>query len=164
MKYGFLRKITRLMLCVGVLTSCDHFNSENVSDGLSEMDSFLIYGVTNTPYAALVRNIRSTVEPLPDTDTSDDYALERWSFTAEVLETFRGVAAETILYTVDAEKGESPNFGDAPFIVLLCRSADGFYWPGVGFNFPAGEREKTIAQSAGRKAVKAQKAFAECDD
>lgn len=163
MKYGFRHKIVRLILCVGVLTSCDRSNSESVSDSSPEVESFLIHGINNTPYAALIRNVSSTVEPLPDADASDDYALERWNFTAEVLETFRGAAVETIRYTLDAEKGESPNFGDAPFIILLCRSATGFYWPGVGFNFPAGEREMTIAQSAGRKAEKAQKAFAECE-
>lgn len=163
MQFMLKHKIVRLILCICVLTSCDRSNSQSVDDNPSELESFLIHGVNNTPYAALIRNIRSTVEPLPDADTSDDYALERWTFTAEVLETFRGTTTKTVHYTVDTEKGESPNFGEAPFIILLCQSPEGFYWPGVGFNFPAGEREKTIVQSAAHKTEKKQQSFAECE-
>jgi len=128
------------------------------------MEKFLIYGIQNTPYAALIRNTSSNVEPLPDADASDDYALERWSFTAEVLETYRGAQVKNIHYTVEAEKGESPNFGGEPFIILLCESKDGYYWPGVGFNFPAGERQEKIARSSEQKADKEQKVFIECDE
>lgn len=162
MKFGVPRKFVRLVLCAGLLVSCDRSNSEDVSDIQSEMESFLIYGIRNTPYAALVRNIGSKVESLPDADTTDDYALERWTFTAEVLETYRGVGANTVQYAADVEKGDAPNFGESPFIILLCQSAVGFYWPGVGFSFPGGEREKRIAHSTGRSVEKAQDSFAEC--
>lgn len=163
MKFLLQHRIIQVILCVSLLASCDRSNSESADESQSAMESFLSYGIRNTPYAALVRNLNATVEPLPDADASDDYALERWHFTAEVLETFRGADTDTIQYTVDAEKGEAPNFGDGPFIIMLCQSADGLYWPGVGFNVPAGKREKTVAQSAARQAEKGQQSFAECD-
>lgn len=162
MKFWVPRKFVRLVLSVGLLASCDRSNSESPSDTQSEMESFLIYGIHNTPYAALVRNVDAKVESLPDADETDDYSLERWTFTAEVLETYRGPSADTIQYTADVEKGDAPNFGESPLIVLLCPSGDSLYWPGVGFNFPAGKREQQIAQSAGRSAEKAQVSFEEC--
>lgn len=162
MKFWVPRKFVRLVLSVGLLASCDRSNSESASEIQPEMESFLSYGIHNTPYAALVRNVGAKVESLPDTDKADDYSLERWTFTAQVLETYRGAGAETIQYTADVEKGDAPNFGESPFIILLCQSASSLYWPGVGFNFPAGKREKQIAQSAGRSAEKAQTSFEEC--
>lgn len=157
-------KIAHLILCALLLTACDHSNSESVPEFQSEMENFLTYGIQNTPYAALIRNISSSVESLPDDDTSDDFALVRWSFTAEVLETYRGPSDKTIHYTVDAEKGEAPNFGDGPFIILLCESKDGYYWPGIGFNFPTGERQEKISRSLGKKVDKKQRTFVECGE
>jgi hypothetical protein len=127
------------------------------------MERFMVYGINSTPYAALIRNVSATVEALPDEDPADDYALERWTFTATVLETYRGVSMKSLRYTVDTEKGEEPNFAETPFIILLCRTADGYFWPGVGFNFDGGERERKIARSAAKEAGNEQKSFVECD-
>ncbi len=104
------------------------------------------------------------VQPLPDADPSDDYALARWVFTARVLETYRGVAETTLQYSVEMEKGEDPNFGSEPFIILLCRSEGEFYWPGVGFNYPALPAAKALAKATGKNTAVAQAEFAGCTE
>lgn len=118
------------------------------ADNRSPLEQALIDGFQQVHYAALIENVDSKVKPLADDDTNDDYVLERWQFSARVLETYKGSAATEIHYFIDIEKGESPNLGSKPFIILLCKAEEGFYWPGVGTNFPADENIKQIARNA----------------
>lgn len=159
-----MRSAIHLLCCSALATSCG-FSSAS-SDGevaaLSAMEQALTAAVQGAPYAALIQNTGTQVQPLPDEDPADDYAPQRWSITARVLETYRGPRQNTVQYTVDTELGEEPGLGDAPFIIVLCPSAEGYYWPGIGYNFPDGEREKALAKGAADKAEVGQKVFAEC--
>lgn len=158
-------RVTISLLCCSILATSCGFSTANSSDEtevLSAMQQALTTAVQQTPYAALIQNTHMQAEPLPDEDPQDDYALQRWLITARVLQTYRGLHNDTIRYTVDTEKGEEPGLGDEPFIIVLCQSAGGYYWPGVGYNFPGGEREKLLAQDVARQVDGKQQDFAEC--
>jgi hypothetical protein len=111
----------------------------------------LVNSITETPYSALVVHTKVKVIPLPapaakpkkgapKEDVVEDAGEERHVYSARVLETFKGKARATIRYEMFVEKGESPELDKKPQIVTLCKSARGFYLPGVGTSFP-GEAE-----------------------
>lgn len=154
------------ILATSLATSCglSTANSSDEAAATSAMEQALTAAVQQTPYAALIQNTQAQAEPLPDEDPQDDYALQRWSITARVLQTYRGLQQDRVHYTVDTEIGEEPGLGEEPFIIVLCQTADGYYWPGVGYNFPAGEREKSLAVNAAAKVDAKQQKFADCTD
>lgn len=147
-----------------LMSSCGFSTAENDGDAgvPSEMEQVLADAVRGTPYAALIQNTATQAEPLPDEDPEDDYALQRWTITARVLETYRGAQKATVQYTVDTEKNEELGLGDEPFIIVLCQSANGLYWPGVGYNFPAGEHEKALVRKVAEQVDATQAEFSEC--
>lgn len=159
-----MRIIVQLLCCSFFATSCGFSDANNSPEtaALSSMQQALTSAIQQTPYAALIQNTDAQLEPLPDEDPSDDYAPQRWSITARVLQTYRGPHNDTIRYIVETETGEESGLGNEPFIIVLCQSADGYYWPGLGYNFPGGESEKRLAQEVAQQIDAKQKEFAEC--
>jgi len=160
-----MRGIIFLLCCSIFATSCGYStgNTGGETEVLSPMEQALASAVRQTPYAGLIQNTHAQAEALPDEDPQDDYALQRWSITARVLQTYRGPQDSTIQYTVDTEKGEEPGLGDEPFIIVLCQSQGRYYWPGVGYNFSAGEREKSLVKKVAGQVDANQQEFAECE-
>lgn len=159
-----MRIIVQLLCCSFFATSCGFSNANNSGETavLSAMQQALTSAIQQTPYAALIQNTDAQVTLLPDEDPADDYALQRWSITARVLQTYRGQHNNTIRYTVDTEKGEEPGLSKEPFIIVLCQSTEGYYWPGIGYNFPGGESEKLLAKEVAQQLDSSQQEFAEC--
>lgn len=119
--------------------------------------------VLNTPYSALIRITSVDSIQLPDDDPSDDYSERKDVYHADVLETYRGESVKNITYLMYVEQGESAEFSRDPFIVALCRSDDGLYWPGVGASFAADEKLVEIARKAGGQADRGQVVFSDCE-
>ena len=124
----------------------------------------LIASIENTPYLALVEHIDVKVIQRLDIDTTDDYSEETQVYTVKVLKTFRGEKLSNLEYRMIVETGESVNLPKEPVIIALCKNEEGFYWPGVGSQFPLDDQtEKTIEETLG-SINKAQKDFEFCEN
>jgi len=117
-----------------------------------------------TPFSALVKITSVQTIDIPDDDPSDDYAEQKLIYKAKVIETYRGRVSGELSYDMYIEKGESAEFIDEPFIITLCQSKDGFYWPGVGASFTADKRLIGLAKKQVSKLNKGQRSFSGCDD
>ncbi len=119
--------------------------------------------ITETPYSALVQQMTVDVIPLPDTDTSDDYAEEQHVYNAAVLETYRGQPLKNISYAMIVEKGEAAILSKEPVILTLCEKEGIFFWPGVGSKFPASNQVKSVAKAVSKNVDVKQASFANCE-
>ena len=117
----------------------------------------------HTPFSALIKITSVETIDVPDDDPSDDYAEQKLIFQAKVIETYRGRKRSVLAYDMYVEKGESVESIEVPFIITLCQSKDGFYWPGVGASFSADKRLIELAKKQTRQLDKKQKAFSSCD-
>lgn len=84
-------------------------------------------------------------------------------YSLEIQEVFRGPQSETLTYKLIAEPGETADLSSDWVIVTLCRTEDGYEWPGTGAIFPATEALIDAARAAGRKTDPEQSYFAHCD-
>lgn len=118
----------------------------------------------DTPYAALVKITSVKVIDLPDDDPNDDYAEQKLVYQANVIDTYRGAKRSQLSYEMIVEKGDSVEPNDEPFILTLCQSQDGFYWPGVGASFSADKRLIALAKKLISQLDNKQTSFMACDE
>jgi hypothetical protein len=129
--------------------------SAESASGAAKLES-LRKAVAGTPYSALVVHTKVEITALSVRSANakkaveDDPGEERHTYSARVLETFKGKAYATIRYEMVVEKGESAAVDSKPQLLTLCKGPRGFYWPGVGASFP-GESEMI---SAARRVAK----------
>jgi hypothetical protein len=112
----------------------------------SLQSQYLEQALKNTPYAALVTITKVDVIDLPDTDPANDYFEQKLIYHAEVLQSFKDNENAKISYIMYIEAGDTLDYPKEPFIITLCESIDGLYWPGVGASFSANERLISLAQ------------------
>lgn len=160
-----------LLLVMILLTSACEAGSNNVefkqilSDSeLLQQSSYLKKSLEDTPYSALIKITSIKTIDVPDDDPSDDYAEQKLVFQAEVIETYRGSKRSELSYEMYIEKGESAERMEAPFIITLCQSKDGFYWPGVGASFSADKRLIELAKKQVSHLDKKQTSYSGCDE
>ena len=126
--------------------------------------------VAATPYSALVIHTKVEIAPLsvraanPKKAFAQEASDERHTYSARVLETFKGKAYATIRYEMIVEKGESAVLDSKAQLLTLCKGPRGFYWPGVGASFP-GEVEMIAAarRAAKQPATSAKASKSQCD-
>ncbi|MEJ2612300.1 MAG: hypothetical protein P8179_20100 [Candidatus Thiodiazotropha sp.] len=160
-----------LLLPIVFLTSaCEAGSSNNGSDTnltdaeIHQQSKYMRQAFKETPYAALVEVISVKTIDMPDDDPTDDYAEQKLVYQVNVIETFRGEKRSQLSYNMYIEKGDSVESSSEPFIITLCQSEDGFYWPGVGASFSADKRLIAIAKKQARELDNKQVSFAGCDE
>lgn len=142
-------------------TSVSAFTQSHTHD--NPQQHFMLEAVANTPYFALVRHTGVRVEPLPDSDPSDDFAEEKQIYSADVLTVFRGPTTATITYFMVAESGEETSVNSEPFLLSLCAAEEGLYWPGTGASFPATEENIALVRAAMATLPDAQSSYTHCE-
>ena len=160
-----------LFLLIIFLTSACEADTNNIETEKQLTDSEFIQqskymqkALEHTPFSALIKITSVKTIDIPDDDPSDDYAEQKLIYKAKVIETYRGRVSGELSYDMYIEKGESAEFIDEPFIITLCQSKDGFYWPGVGASFSADKRLIELAKKQARQLDKKQTSFNGCDD
>ena len=118
----------------------------------------------DTPYVALIKITSVETIELPDPDTSDDYAEQKSIYHARVLETYRGSKSSHISYVMYTEIGDEVEHPKDTFIITLCQSKEGLYWPGVGASFSADKRLIELAKTHSKQLNENQVSFSACDD
>lgn len=119
--------------------------------------------ISSTPYSALIIHTRVDIIPMPDTNPDDDYAEEKQTYHAKVLETYRGQQRKNISYTMTVEKGETAIIDKSPAVVTLCKSNDVFFWPGTGSKFPGTEEVTRTSRLTGQNIELNQQFFPFCE-
>jgi hypothetical protein len=136
----------------------------NLSDAeIHQQSKYMQQAFKETPYAALVEVISVKTIDIPDDDPTDDYEEQKLVYQVNVIETFRGEKHSQLSYDMYIEKGDSEESGSEPFIITLCQSKDGFYWPGVGASFSADKRLIAIAKKQAKLLDNKQISFTGCD-
>jgi len=160
-----------LLLCMIFLTSACEAGTNNTEDEkqLTETEFFqqskyMLKALEHTPFSALIKITSVKTIDIPDDDPSDDYAEQKLVYQAKVIETYRGKISTELTYDMYIEKGESAEHIEEPFIVTLCQSKDGFYWPGVGASFSADKRLRELAKRQVSQLDKKQTSFSSCDE
>lgn len=163
-------KYILLLLLMFLTLSCegrakDYEAEKQLADTeLLQQKKYLQKALKDTPYSALIKITSVKTIDLPDKDPSDDYAEQKLVYQAEVIETYRGKKHQQLSYEMYIEKGEAVEHDKKPFIVTLCQSKDGFYWPGVGASFSADKRLITFAKKQANLLDKKQTTFNGCDE
>jgi len=160
-----------LLLFMIFLTSACEAGSNNIEAEKQLSDSeflqqskFMQKAFEHTPFSALIKITSVKTIDIPDADPSDDYAEQKLVYQAKVIETYRGSITSELTYDMYIEKGESAEFIEEPFIITLCQSKDGFYWPGVGASFTADKRLIELAKKQASRLDKKQTSFSGCND
>jgi len=123
----------------------------------------LARAILATPYSALVQIESAESIEVPDEDPQDDYSEVKQLYRARVLENYRGEPASQITYVMFVEEGEELDGTSEPFILTLCSSEDGLYWPGVGASFSGTDRLRERARELARASDPEQTSFDDCD-
>ena len=129
-----------------------------------QQSKYLQKAFEDTPYSALIKITSVKTIDIPDDDPSDDYAEQKLVYQAKVIETYRGKISSELSYDMYIEKGESAELQEAQFIITLCQSKDGFYWPGVGACFSADTRLIQLAKKQASQLDKKKTSFSGCDE
>jgi len=160
-----------LLLLMIFLTSACEANSDKSETAKQLTDSeflqqakYMHKAFEHTPFSALIKITSVKTIDIADDDPSDEYAEQKLVYQAKVIETYRGRVSSELTYDMYIEKGESAEFIDEPFIITLCESKDGFYWPGVGSIFSADKRLIELAKKQASQLDKKQTSFSGCDD
>ena len=165
-----MTKYIPLLLMIFLTSACEAGSNKNeATEQLTDSEflqqaKYMQKAFEQTPYAALIKIISVKTVDIPDDDTSDDYAEQKRVYQAKVIETYRGRVSGELSYEMYIEKGESAEYTEEPFIITLCQSKDGFYWPGVGASFSADKRLIELAKKQVSKLVEKQTSFAGCDE
>ena len=160
-----MQKNCLLLIVVFFASSCTA-NTQQSAISESEFifqSNVIVKSITNTPYSALIRLTSIETVDLPDADKSDDFSEQQFIYNADVIETYRGEIKKTISYMMLVEKSEKADFSKVPFIITLCTSNEGFYWPGVGASFSADSRLITLAKKAAEQTDNKQTLFNDCE-
>jgi hypothetical protein len=170
-----MQKMATLLLAVCSTSACKADTKSRVvtepeisvagNEVLDYQASVIAQSIVDTSYSALIQVTSIDVINLPDDDKTDDYSEQKFVYHAHVIETFRGETKKNITYVMFVEGGEQPRSYKNPLIITLCHSNDeGFYWPGVGSDYLAHNKLKSLAREAGEKANKNQTRFNFCDE
>jgi len=160
-----------LLLFIIFLTSACEADSNNIEavkkltdNEFVQQAKYMQKAFEQTPFSALIKITSVKTIDIPDEDPTDDYAEQKLVYQAKVIETYRGSIGSELTYYMYIEKGESAEFIEVPFIITLCQSKDGFYWPGVGASFSADKRLIELAKKQASQLDKKQTPFSGCDD
>lgn len=160
-----------LLLIMIFLTSACEAGSNNIEAENQLSDSEFLQqskyfqkALEHTPFSALIKITSVKTIDIPDADPSDDYAEQKLVYQAKVIEVYRGRITSELSYDMYIEKGESAELIEGPFIITLCQSKVGFYWPGVGASFTADKRLIELAKKQASQLDKKQTSFSGCDD
>jgi hypothetical protein len=140
------------------------------ASGAAQLE-FLQKAVAGTPYSALVIHTKVEIIPLSVRSKNAKKAVEeaageveRHTYYARVLETFKGKAHATIRYEMVVEKGESAGLDSKPQLLTLCNGPRGFYWPGTGASFPGEADMIAVARRAAKQpATRPNVSDSQCD-
>jgi len=159
------------LLCMVCLTSACEAGSNNTEAEQQLTDAEFLQqseyfqkAFEATPFSALIKITSVKTIDIPDDDPTDDYAEQKLVYQAKVIETYRGKIAGELSYEMYIEKGEGAEYIKEPFIITLCQSKEGFYWPGVGASFSADKRLRDLAKQQARQLDKKQTTFSACDE
>lgn len=165
-----MNKYTVILLLIFMTPACEGGSTDQVdtekltAKKFQQQSNYLLQALKDTPYSALVKITSVKTIDLPDDDPEDDYAEQKLVYNADVIETYRGALSSKLSFNMYVEKGDSIGFDDEPFIITLCKSKDGFYWPGTGASFSADAKLLTLAKEQVSKLDKSQTTFNSCDD
>ena len=153
------------LLAVCTIYACADTKVQSTSgdEALVLQAELIAESVGNTPYSARVRITHADSVRLAGDDPSGDYAEQMFVYHVKVMETLRGEPMEEITYSSFSEAGESADVPDVPVIITLCRSEDGFYWPGVGAMFDDHATLAAIARNVAAQVDPAQETFGDCE-
>jgi len=163
-------KYTLLLFMIFLTSACEAGSNKNEAEKqltdseFLQQSKYMQKALEQTPFSALIKITSVKTIDMPDDDPSDDYAEQKLVYQAKVIETYRGRVSSELSYDMYIEKGESAEFIEEPFIITLCQSKDGFYWPGVGASFSADKRLIELAKKQARQLDKKQTSFNGCDD
>ena len=118
---------------------------KNVTDGLRE-----------TPFSAVVQHLGSKVEQLNDGESKVVYQVR-------VIESIRGPQLKALEYSAVVEKGDKTGFPKEPVILALCKDQNGYYWPGIGAEFPSTKQTRAFVTKLRPELSAEQKDFEFCD-
>ncbi len=133
------------------------------TDATNSVNSALESFMANTPYSALVANMSIIALDIPDSDPDDYYDEVTYLYSAKVLETFRGVKVSQVEYKLTSEAGENKVLDKTPYILTLCKSEDGYYWPAIGASLPATTETVQKARVIGKTLDIKQSSFSDCE-
>ena len=119
--------------------------------------------IVKTPYSALIKVTSVDIFDMPDSDKSDDYAEQKLTYHAKVIESYRGKADRNITYVMYIEKGEDVGHPKEAFIITLCQSRNGLFWPGVGASFSSDYRLRELARKHSKQFSNQQSSFEDCE-
>ncbi|MEH6814533.1 MAG: hypothetical protein V7677_18515 [Motiliproteus sp.] len=114
--------------------------------------------VSNTPYSALIKHLSVDAKAVDDDDS-----IVLHVFHAKVIETYRGDHHESISYQMVVEKDETIGIDEQPFIVTLCQSVNGYYWPGTGAAFSNKVQLINSVKIAVKNLARQQTNFSDCE-
>lgn len=163
-------KYILLLLMIFLTSACEAGSDKTAAEKqltdseFLQQSKYMQKAFKHTPFSALIKITSVKTIDIADDDPSDDYAEQKLVYQAKVIETYRGRIASELTYDMYIEKGESAEFIDEPFIITLCQSKDGFYWPGVGASFSADKRLIELAKKQASQLDKKQTSFSGCDD
>lgn len=160
-----MQKKKLLLILIFFFSACAGHTQQNpLSENQFALQSeAIVDSISNTPYSALIRITSLNKIDMPYTEKFDDYSEQKIICYADVIETYRGEIQKNISYVMYVEKGEEPNFPETAFIITLCKSNEGFYWPGVGAIFSADIRLRTLAKEISKQAENKQMIFEDCE-
>ena len=116
---------------------------------------FIAESVLNTSFVAVVSHKKLTKLSSNKND-GDEYEL-----SAEIISIISGRKQKVINYRMFVEPGEEVVLNQDPVILFLCESEEGYYWPGVGAEFPATASSIKAASKAAK--LKSSKSPSELD-
>jgi hypothetical protein len=111
--------------------------------------------VQGSPYVAVVQHLSVSVSRTKKSEDTHRYK-------ARVLETIRGPKLSEISYVMSTEPGETAGVDKKQVIITLCRDQGGYYWPGVGSDFPSTPETLAVAREAAKLAPQGQQTFSNC--
>jgi hypothetical protein len=163
-KYLILIPIVFLISACEAGSSNDGADTHQTDAEIYQQSKHMQQAFRETPYAALVEVISIKTIDLPDDDPTDDYSEQKLIYQVNVIETYRGEKRSQLSYDMYIEKGDSVESSNEPFIITLCQSEEGFYWPGVGAGFPADKRLIAMAKEISKQIDNTQMSFTGCDE
>ncbi len=139
MKYMVISKL--------FITTLMALSNQACANHLDEQQDCLVQSILNTPFTAVVTNTQVT-KLTSNPDEGDIYLLN-----ADVQEIITGKTETNISYRIFVEFGEDVLVNNEPVIISLCEDDDGYYWPGVGAEFPVTAALLTLAHQAAKTKI-----------
>ncbi|USD64333.1 hypothetical protein [Vibrio sp. SCSIO 43136] len=136
--------VSRLNTNASLFVMVTLFSSITNADIPYSQKDFLTKSVQNTPFTAVVQYL-SAEKVSSITGEGDTY-----SVSIEVLELIKGNSVRKLNFDISVQTDEKFNLNKKPVILSLCQDKGGYYWAGVGAEFPYSEELLAIATDAVR--------------